>query len=289
MDWTSCFIKSINYIEEHLLEEITVEDIAGISYISPFYFQKAFNIYTGYTVSEYIRNRRLYNAALEIYSNDVKIIDIAYKYGYETPEAFTKAFVRFHGISPNKIKENQNMIKVFLPLRIHIKVTGGDQMDYTIEKEDKFVIIGFTKTIKAGEGYEECPSFWDNVIGKYLNGKNEEIKKVIRDNNVGEFAVCIENAEHKEFKYIIGGKYKGGNVPQEMELIEIPSTLWAKFRCVGPLPAALQTVNTKIWEDWIPNNNEYELNYPMDVEWYSDGDTNSSDYESAIWLPIKRK
>ena len=281
--------KVIEYIENNLTKDISIKRLSKYVGISEYYLQRNFRILTGYSIGEYIRNRRLYLAACELRQNNSKIIDIAYKYGYETPEAFTKAFIRFHGVSPTKIMDNTNLIKIFLPLKINISIIGGEQMDYTVEKEDKFVIIGFTKTIKAGEGYEECPSFWDNVIGKYFKGKNEEIKKVIRDNNVGEFAICIENAEHKEFKYIIGGKYKGGNVPQEMELVDIPSTLWAKFRCVGPLPAALQTVNTKIWEDWIPNNNEYELNYPMDVEWYSDGDTNSSDYESAIWLPIKRK
>ena len=87
MDWTSSFIKAINYIEEHLLDDISISDIAETAYISPFYFQKVFSIYTGYSVSEYIRCRRLYCAALDLKSKNISIIDIAYKYCYDTIKA----------------------------------------------------------------------------------------------------------------------------------------------------------------------------------------------------------
>lgn len=103
MEWIESIRKTINYIETHLLKEIKTEDISKIVLISPYYLQNGFKIITGYTIAEYIRNRRLYLSALEVISNKNKIIDIAYKYGYDTPESFTKAFTRFHSISPSQI------------------------------------------------------------------------------------------------------------------------------------------------------------------------------------------
>lgn len=290
MEWVDYLKKAIDYIEEHLLDDISTSDVCLNIPISSFYLQKAFNIYTGYSINEYIHNRRLYQAALEVYSSNSKIIDIAYKYGYETPEAFTKAFKRFHGATPFEIKSKKKTIKLFLPLVVKINIVGGEMMDYKIEKEDKIKFIGFKKTINANEGYKECPKFWDEIGEKYFSKLNDDsrISKIIKDNNIGEFALCKEN-NNNTFDYWICGKYNGKETAKELEFIEVEASLWAKFRCVGPLPGALQTVNTKIWEEWIINNKEYELNLGCDIEWYSDGDTLSDKYESAIWLPIKEK
>ncbi len=286
MDWTGSFIKAINYIEDHLLEDINGNDIALNAYISPFYFQKVFSIYTGYTVSEYIRSRRLYCAAIDLKSNNISIIDIAYKYCYDTPESFTKAFTRFHGVTPSKAREATCPIKIFLPLHISISIVGGNVMHYTIEKMEGLKIIGFKKVIKADEGYIECPKFWDYVNETYFN--NKQFLEVIKENNIGEFAVCYDG-DGKSFNYIIGGLYKGGIVPDGMTVLEIPDYLWAKFKCLGSLPGALQSVNTMIWKEWIPNNPKFELVANIDIEWYSKGDVMKSDYESAIWLPVKEK
>ncbi len=92
-----------------------------------------------------------------------------------------------------------------------------------------------------------------------------------------------------EFKYLIAGRYDGGEIPEGMKVLEIPAMEWAKFCCTGPLPGALQTINTKIFHEWLPGNPDYEIAAGINLEWYSMGDCSSQDYESAIWIPVRKK
>ena len=104
MEWISCIRKTIDLIENSLQEEITVEGICAQVYLSPVLLQKGFSVMTGYSIGEYLRNRRLYQAGVDLQTTDEKVIDIALKYGYETPESFTKAFTRFHSVTPSQAR-----------------------------------------------------------------------------------------------------------------------------------------------------------------------------------------
>ena len=97
MEWLTSIRTAIDYMEEHLTDNIRAQDVADRVYLSPFFLQKGFSLMTGYGIGEYIRNRRLYQAAVDLKETDDKVIDIAFRYGYEAPESFTKAFSRFHG------------------------------------------------------------------------------------------------------------------------------------------------------------------------------------------------
>ena len=106
---------------------------------------------------------------------------------------------------------------------------------------------------------------------------------------VGEFGVCVEDeGDTEHFRYYIAGAYQGGEVPEGMKVVESPASEWAKFKCTGAMPEALQTVNTRIFKEWLPGNGEYEMAHQLNIEWYSGGDTDSDTYESAIWIPVKR-
>ena len=134
MDWVKSFQQAVDYIEEHILEPTDCERIAREMNISSFYFQKIFSILCGFTVGEYIRNRRLALAGSELLSTDEKIIDIALKYGYDSPEGFTRAFARFHGITPSDVRKNGASVRSFARLSVSISVKGGSSMDYNIMK-----------------------------------------------------------------------------------------------------------------------------------------------------------
>ncbi|MBU9727844.1 AraC family transcriptional regulator [Diplocloster modestus] len=296
MGWTESLQFAIRYMEDHLLDDIRTDDIAKTIYMSPLYFQKGFKIMTGYSPSEYIRNRRLYLAALDAISGNEKVIELAYKYGYDTPESFTKAFTRFHGLSPMQIRSQFGRIKTFLPLKIRISIQGGDEMNYTIEKLQGLQVIGFERIFSFETSYQEIPKFWDEFCGQYMQYLTGQVKpadaiqKAVWDDKIGEYGICIDDVgEEGKFRYLLAGAYTGGDVPEGLTVYRFPDMEWAKFRCDGPMPAALQTVNTKIFKEWLPNNAEFEIAMGANIEWYSKGDITAQDYEAAIWIPVKRK
>ena len=295
MEWITSVKKAIKYMDEHLMEPKCAENVANEVAISSFYLQKGFKIVTGCSVTEYIKNRRLYLAALDVIADKEKVIDLAFKYGYETPESFTKAFSRFHGVSPMQLKKDSSKIKVFLPLKIKITIQGGNDMDYVVEKMKCFKVIGFEREFDYDNSYKEIPEFWDEFCQKYMTPlkKGElqgEVAETICNCNIGEYGVCIDDTGTEgKFRYLIAGIYTGGEVPQGMSVYEFPGLEWAKFSCKGPMPGSLQTINTKIFNEWLPGNDEYEIAMGANIEWYSKGDGSDMDYESAIWLPIKRK
>lgn len=291
MEWTECLKTVIDYIEENLLNDISIEKVASKVYMSEFYLQKGFKIITGYSIGEYIRCRRLYMAALDVVAEEEKIIDLAYKYGYDTPESFTKAFTRFHGVAPKKLKRDTSKIKIFLPIRIIVSIKEGNDMDYVVEKMKAIKVIGFKKFFNFDTSYEKIPKFWQQFSKSYMEGKySEEEQRAIEECCIGEFGICIcEDKNKSGFNYMIAGVYNGGGVPKGMEVYEVPALEWAKFKCIGPMPEALQTVNTRIFNEWLPGNSKYEIAAEINIEWYSKGDGKSKEYKSEIWIPIKRK
>lgn len=297
MEWLSCIRTSIRYMEEHLLTIRDSSEVADAVFVSPYYLQKGFKLMTGYSMAEYIRNRRLYLAALDVLADRGNIMDLAFRYGYDTPESFSKAFSRFHGCTPTRLKSNAARIKVFLPIRITIKIQGGNSMNYTIEEMKPFRLIGFEESFTYEAAYQEIPAFWDEIfkhkVAPLCIGKAPEtdLEKAVCHYRIGEFGVSIDDMpDTGRFRYLIAGIYTQGDVPDGMTVYEIPALAWAKFSCVGPLPGALQSVNTKIFSEWLPNNPEYELAAGISLEWYSSEEkTTDADYESAIWVPVKKK
>ena len=294
MEWLTAIKSTIDYIESHIKEDIKIDDLANNVYVSSYYLQTGFQIMTGYSIGEYIRNRKLYLAALDLLQNK-KVIDVALDYGYETPEAFTKAFKRFHGFLPSKIKVNK--VKIFNSLTIDIQIRGGELMALNYKITDMFPLklIGFVREFDVADSYKKIPLFWDEICEKYcyphiyrgLPAENDYERAII-DNCIGEYGVCIE-CHGTKFKYLIAGKYCGGKVPEGMMLYEFPAGKWAIFDCVGPCPEKLQELNTKIFKEWLPLNKDFELRGDGNIEWYDcvNGEKTDDDYHTQIWLPIK--
>ena len=297
MEWLTCLRKTLGYIEEHLEGELDPERLAGRVYLSPFYLQRGFQIVTGYSLSEYIRNRRLYEAARALRETEEKVIDVAARFGYETPESFSKAFSRFHGATPSAVRADPTRIRPFLPLKITLELSGGNKMDYVVSPVWPFKVIGFERVFREETAYGDIPKFWDEICERYCNhtiyaGKapSNPCEQAIIDNCIGEYGVCIDDQPDGSFRYMIAGRYCGGEVPEGMTVYEIPGGEWAKFRCVGPMPEAMQSVNTAIFRRWLPGNPEYEMVGNCNIEWYScDGCKTDEDYQSAIWIPVRHK
>lgn len=279
MDWVQSLNGAIAYIEDNILTPISCSEIANHVYTSNSHFQRTFCLLTGYTIGEYVRNRRLTLAGQELLEQRAKVIDIALKYGYETPESFSKAFSRFHGISPVQARRAGAHLKAFQRLTIKIVMEGGSIMDYKIVKEDSFNVVVKAKLFTEDESTEGCPAFWDEFFEEGLE------KKLVPD-----LAVCGElSASGKEFSYGIGCREECvKEMSEDFETWTIPASTWAVFKCVGPMPHAIQDMYKKIYSEWLPQS-KYELASGKDFEKYFEGDPQSADYVSEIWIPVKEK
>ena len=295
MEWLTAIRKTITYIEHHLHENIGPEDLSREVHISPYLLGKGFAVMTGYSVSEYIRNRRLYLAALALRDTERSVLDIALDSGYDTPESFSKAFARFHGATPTAVRGG-GAFRTFLPLRIQITAQGGSHMECKITKMFGMKLIGFQREFSSENSYEQIPRYWDEICGKYAanvyagNPPANPWEQALVDNCIGQYGVCIDDLGGGRFRYMIAGRYAGGPVPEGMVIFEFPMGEWAVFECVGPNPETLQTMNTRIFREWLPGNAEFELSGNATVEWYDCvGQSTDPDYRSAIWIPVRRK
>ena len=133
MNWIQYLTKAVDYIENHLTEEINIDEVSSQSYMSSSHFQLIFHLVMGMTIGEYIRNRRLSLAAQDLLQPNSRIIDTAMRYQYDTQESFSKAFTRFHSVPPSKIQRGQ--VKLFYPLTININIQGGFYMPYKFTEE----------------------------------------------------------------------------------------------------------------------------------------------------------
>ena len=133
MEWAEAISEAVRFIERHITEDITLYDVADSVNMSPFYFHKGFSMLCGYSVMEYIRKRRM------------ALIELAMKYGYDSPDSFTRSFSRFHGSTPLAVRRNYTMLKTFAPLKLTIALKGGYVMDYRITKKEAFTVLGVSK------------------------------------------------------------------------------------------------------------------------------------------------
>ncbi len=277
MDWISGINQALRYIEDNICEDFVVEDISKHIYLSASHFQRVFNILTGITVGEYVRNRRLSLAGSDLANKGAKVIDTALKFSYDSPESFTKAFTRFHGITPTAAKKDGAILRSFVPIVIKLKLEGGSFMDYSIQTKDKFDVFGMKRTFTLENSQTEIPNFWKEYYEKGYG-------KVA----CGVFGICHE-AEGDSFNYSIADPYKEGQeIPEGFEKFTIPAATWAVFKCVGPMPNAIQDMWHRVYSEWLPTS-DYEIVPCFDIEMYTNGDSTSADYVSEIWIAVKKK
>lgn len=285
MNWIEEIKKAILYIEEHLTEELKINDIAKQVCISPFYFQKGFAMLCGFTVSEYIRNRRLSLAGNDVLDSRQKIIDIALKYGYDSPDSFTKAFIRFHGVSPSTVRKKGAILKSYAPLQIHLLLKGGYIMDYKIMDKEAFTVVGTKRKFKYEEGMMEVPKFWKE---HFQSGKNDII--------CGMYGINMDqNMSGEEFEYMIADNYTPNTeIPEGFITKIIPKYTWAVFPCIGPASKTMPEINQKIFTEWLPNCQNYEIAEGYNIEMYTDATEylngiEDEKYYCEIWIPVKKK
>lgn len=292
MDWITGIQQAIDYVEEHIMEPLDYAEIAKCAYSSSFHFQRVFSILCGFTLGEYIRFRRLSLAGSELLYSDAKIIDIALKYGYETPESFSRAFTRFHGLAPSQAKQNSAILKSFSRLSVKLILNGGTTMDYRIETKDAFKLIVKKKKISSNQELTaaEISEFWQQCN---VDGTISALCKYIPQDNI--FGDCIvgasfgKDAADQEFPYAIGAMYNGLPVEEDAFVIEeIPAHTYVVFPCTGKMPEAFQNLYQRIYSEFFPTS-AYQPCGGTDFEAYPSADVASPDYQCEIWVAVEKK
>lgn len=284
MEWLNRLNSAIRYIETNLLEEVDIQQAAREAASSSFHFQKMFLCVAGVTVAEYIRRRRLTLAAQELALGGMKVIDAALKYGYESPEAFTKAFSRLHGVTPSKIRRGGIQLVAYPRISFTLSIKGDVGMNYRIIEKGP-IKLAYTgrrfRTVNC-ENLKGIPLFWDEC-GR--NGTCEALCKLTSKPMLG---ICMNDYDKdmESFVYAVGVEVDHDNTG-DFAVLEVPAATWAVFDSVGPLPGAIQDVTARIYSEWFPATG-YEHDTLPEFEVYLEGDTKSTSYRCEIWIPVKK-
>lgn len=299
MDWIIGMQKAIDYIEDHLTETIDYDVVAAQSYSSSYHFQRVFSILCGFTVGEYIRNRRLTLAGAELAVGDAKVLDVALKYGYESPDGFAKAFQKFHGLLPSQARSNGSNLKSFSRLVLKFSLEGGSMMDYRIEEKDEMILTGYKRHFVGVPGERE-----DQEKEMYVKTRAlQYILQALAGNPEKNFDI-ITNIDDEGYDFYIAyqlSEYYRNNLNKDgvlgeefaryFENVRIPKCTYAVFeteRCAFPTEVYLD-LRKKIASEWLPNSGYQLADAPELVvtHWYR-GDMKNQRYRE-LWIPVEKK
>ena len=287
MDWIIGIQRAIGYIEDNLTETIDYEEVAKKCYSSSYHFQRVFSILCGFTLGEYIRNRRLTLAGRELATTNVKVIDVALKYGYESPDSFTKAFQKFHGILPSQARNNGSNLKSFSRLVLKFSLEGGTIMNYRIEEKESLVLLGHS--IKCSCSPTDVVNTYEKTKNHWLTNKDVIRKlKTFRDNKHIWYDVYTDFI-NDEFTHIIAVDYSSSHIEQDLKCISISAHEYAIFEtncCESPDDEWLSLMK-RIISEWLPTT-EYKIaEHPQINKLFFDNDLSKRYME--IWIPIEKK
>ncbi len=290
MDLANSIQKAINYIENNLLDDLDYNNVAKEVNVSSYHFQRIFHILSGLTLGEYIRNRRLSLAAYELQTGECKIINIAMKYGYETPESFSRAFERFHGVLPSVAKEMGANLKTFSRLSIKVILEGGSIMDYRIEKMDGFKMLG--KAEKQLVNNVQADKFWDRCIVDGTLDILTQYSTSLEKEHIG-FADG-SSFDGESYLYYIATPYNGEFVPDGYIIKELPAHTWIKFRCVsfGVKDTADVELWRKIYSEFFPTSDYEPAEYQLEVYPYGNPYVEGRSYKDNLaeaWVAVRKK
>ena len=300
MDWITGIQNAINYIEDHITEELDYERIARESFSSPFHFQRVFSILCGYTLGEYIRNRRLTLAGTELVNTREKVIDLAYKYGYESPESFTKAFQKFHGITPSQARGSGAMLKSFSRLSIKVSLEGGRIMNYRIEEKPAMLLTGYKRRFTGSPNDKQdqdhhfaCETRLEQFILEGICREHEVAYQILTNFDADGYdfyfayqfpAWALEDLQ--ELPEEVAARFENVTVPAGLYLV------CETERCEFPTDLE-DTLRHKAVSEWLPTSG-YELRDAPEIGvihwfWEEGNDKLNNSRYCELWLPIERK
>lgn len=296
MEWLERMNNALNYVEGNLVNGVEYEQVAKLACTSVYNFQRMFSFITGVPLSEYIRRRKLTLAAFELQNSDIKVIDVALKYGYESPEAFARAFQNIHGVTPTLARSRGVNLKAYPPISFHISIKGDVEVNYRIEEKESFQMFGIERifTTENDENIKAIPEFWDRILN---DGTATRIEKATGETYVGNYGeglikgVCSYcTTGGNTFPYMIGAFRTKNSNTSEYTVIDIPAATWAIFTSedylVEDISTATQSLAKRIYSEWLPTA-AYENESGHEIEVY--GTRENGMWYTEIWIKVREK
>lgn len=292
MEWQERMNRAIAWIERHLEEEIEWDEAAREAHCSLFHFLRMFEVITGLTAGEYVRRRRLSLAAMELASGDARVIDVALRYGYDSPDAFAKAFRKLFGCTPTEARQPGARLRAYPPITFSITLKGAHAMEYRIENKPAFSLTGVSIRTSAkdkeGTSFKEVPALWERSM---QDGSFAKLRALVPSGSaIGVAGVCAEfDMESGDFSYFIAIETPAdrSGLPAGCRDIAVPAATWGIFESHGPIPEAIQEVIGRIFGEWFPSSGWEHAEGP-ELEIYSPGNNRAADYYSEVWVPLQK-
>ena len=281
MEWIDRLNDTINYIEEHLTDEIDYEQLGRIACCSSYHFQRMFAYMAGIPLSEYIRRRRMSLAAVDLQGRDMKILDVAGKYGYSSPTSFNRAFQSVHGVAPSAVKNEGISVKSFPPITFKITIKGAEEMNYRIETKEAFRIVGVSVPLykEIEKNFAIIPPKWQEIS---QNGTLQRLIGMMDPPPMGVLGVSTCN-DTEQWRYYIA--VSTSQAQGDLEEYTVPAATWAIFPGQGT-NQSIQELEQRIVTEWLPTSG-YEYGNAPDVEVYLNPDPQNAQYE--VWIPVVKK
>lgn len=297
MDWLKRMNNAINYIEDNLEGKVDYEKAAREACSSVYSFQRAFSFIVDVTLSEYIRRRKMTLAAFELQNSDIKVVELALKYGYESPEAFTRAFQLLHGVTPTEARSTGVQLKAYPRISFQISIKGVSEMNYRIEKKEAFKVYGIERIFDAvSESIsKEVPEFWSELL---LNGEYDELAKSSGNYPESDKGLCSVNAicdyrktGESTFPYMLCVVENPKSKIGRYKVVQVPASTWSiftteKYEIENDNGKSIQALNERIYSEWLPTSN-YEKIDGYDLEMYY-GDGNGKGH-CEVWIRVAIK
>lgn len=296
MDWLDRMNGAISHIEENLTGDIDYEIVARIACCSVYHFQRMFSFITGVTLSEYVRRRRLTMAAFELQNSDVKVIDLAMKYGYDSPNSFTRAFQALHGVTPSSARDKGVRLKAFPRMSFFISIKGDAEMDYKIVEKGAFKVFGVEKVISMtnGANFKMIPEFWTECR---QNGTLERLMGIpVPENKNGlcklNSVMCYRDTGKDTFPYMVGIVDLEGTAvtPENLAAVNIGPNTWAIFRSeehgMEDATEKIQKLWGRIFPEWFPTSDYEHADGPeLELTYY----IAENKCYTEVWIPVVKK
>jgi AraC family transcriptional regulator len=291
MDWLDRMNLAMDYIETHLTENVDFDQAAQMACCSTYHFQRMFSFITNVPLSEYIRRRRLTMAAFELQNTETKIIDLAFKYGYESPEAFSRAFSKLHGLTPMSARNKGATLKAYPRMSFHISIKGDSEMNWRIEEKDGFEVFGLElqTNVIDGQCFKDIPAFWDvcENDGRCIALAEAAGKK---RNELLDAGITYDHKPDGGMKYMIACIKHMEVASAEFTVLSIPKQTWAVFSVEwqpGQTNDNLHDTWRRIHSEWFPTASYEHADCDYDMERYFGKE--KSEYGVEVWIPVVKK